>query len=58
MPRAEVAQQVGRFDRLLLNSEGCMCVKDQHLDLFSRYAYPVVFAIVLGSYFASLPVAQ
>lgn len=34
------------MDRRLVNSTGHMVIRDQHLDIFSRYAYP--FASVVG----------
>ena len=32
-------------DRYLINSAGYMAFRDQHLDIFSRYAYPLVCTI-------------
>ena len=33
------------MDRHLVNSAGRMAIRDQHLDIFSRYAYPFVATI-------------
>ena len=44
----EVAQVAGRAGRLFLNSKAQLRFRDEHVDIFSRYAYPVVYAIAIG----------
>ena len=34
-----------KIDRLLLSKDGMVVIKDQHVEIFSRYMYPVVYAI-------------
>jgi len=36
-----------RIDHLLLKQDGTMFFKDQHVDIFSRYGYPIVFSIIM-----------
>jgi len=40
--------EVGLFkiDRLIVKKDGQMIMKDQHIEIFSRYAYPIIYAIV------------
>ena len=35
-------------DKLLVNAKGHMTLRDQHLDVFSRYCYPLCYCIVLA----------
>jgi hypothetical protein len=35
-------------DKLLVNSKGRMTVRDQHVDVFSRYAFPIAYVVVLA----------
>ena len=35
-------------DKLMVNSKGRMAVRDQHVDVFSRYAFPIAYAVVLA----------
>ena len=46
---------VGRIDRLLLRRDGSMRFRDQHVDIFSRYFYPITYIIILIIMWARLP---
>ena len=39
--------------RLLVGTSGQMLLRDQHLDVASRWLYPIVYAVVLGVYYGS-----
>lgn len=41
-----VREHLCGIDRYLVNSTGYLAIRDQHLDIFSRYAYP--FACIIG----------
>jgi hypothetical protein len=41
-------------DRLLVNSAGRMIIRDQHLDVFSRYAYPIACAIAIAKFYSHI----
>ena len=41
-----VREHLRGIDRHLVNSTGYPAIRDQHLDIFSRYAYP--FACTIG----------
>merc|ERR1711862_713773 len=40
--------QIGLFkiDRLIVKRDGRMLFKDQHIEIFSRYAYPITYIIL------------
>ena len=57
---AEVKGVVGPVEKLLLRptrsgDDVQMRVKDEHLDIFCRYSFPVLFGITLIVFFARLP---
>lgn len=35
-----------KIDRLFLKSDGSMRFKDQHVDIVSRYLYPIIYLLV------------
>mmetsp|Transcript_39593 Transcript_39593/g.131076 ORF Transcript_39593/g.131076 Transcript_39593/m.131076 type:complete len:96 (-) Transcript_39593:722-1009(-) len=39
--------------RLLVGTSGQMLLRDQHLDVASRWLYPIVYAVVLGVYYGN-----
>ena len=39
--------------RMLVGTSGQMLLRDQHLDVASRWLYPIVYAVVLGVYYGS-----
>ena len=43
----EVSRRVMKIDRKLLNRSAQMPLRDEHLDIFMRYAYPIAFGIFL-----------
>ena len=46
--RLEISNHVGRLGRLVLKPDGRMYIYDQHLDIFSRFAFPIAYAIAIG----------
>ena len=42
-----IKKQLSVIDRCFINSTGHLCIRDQHLDVFSRFAYPVVCIVGL-----------
>ena len=51
-----IRQNVGRFDALLLRRDGKGVIHAGKLvDLFSRYAYPIAYAIAVGYLYSELP---
>ena len=61
--QARMIASLGRLGRLLVKpgikgKKSTMRVKDQHLDIFCRYAYPIAYAIVLMVFFLSVADAR
>ena len=38
-------------ERFLIDSDGAMRIRDQHVDVASRFGYPLAYVIVLGLFF-------
>lgn len=41
-----------KIDRLIVKSDGNMIIKDQHVEIFSRYAYPITYSILCAIFSA------
>ena len=52
---ASVRALLGPCARLLVTSKGTPLIRDQQLDIFSRYALPIAYTILLASYMARIP---
>merc|ERR1712129_220457 len=44
--QAKIQKRAGRCDRWLVSKQGQLLLRDQHLDVFSRWAYPIMYIIV------------
>lgn len=44
-----VRERCGRLGRLLIKKDGSMKFSDQHVDVFSRWCFPVAYAIAIGA---------
>ena len=55
LKRSEVAMHLVLFERFFVGSDGEMWLRDQHLDGFSRGAFPVIYAIFVGVMAARVP---
>ena len=44
-----VRERCGRLGRPLINKDGSMKFSDQHVDVLSRYFFPVAYAIAMGA---------
>ena len=53
--RAGIRSKVGKADYLLLRPDGTLRLLDEHLDVFSRWAFPPAYAIAIGVLFSELP---
>ena len=52
----KVVSQATRFDRLLVSFDGKeMRIKDEQMDVFFRYAFPLACAVFLVSFYAHVP---
>jgi len=43
-----------KIDRLIIRHDGNMRIKDQHVEIFSRYAYPITYAVLCGIFAAAM----
>jgi len=51
----EARRQAGRVDRWLMDSHGDLLLRDEQLDIFSRYAFPLAYVCVCLAHYASVP---
>ena len=49
--------QIGvcKLDRLLLKHDGGMLFRDQHLEVFSRWMYPIAYMITMIFFYQGIP---
>jgi len=45
---------VYKFDRLILKKDGSMLVKDEYIEIFSRYSYPISYSIFCIIFYSKL----
>jgi len=54
--REAMSKSLGPIARCLTTRTGQPLVRDQHFDIFSRFAFPVVYGIILAYFYSKVPV--
>jgi len=52
--QAKIQKRAGRCDRWLVSRQGQLILRDQHLDVFSRWAYPIMYIVVVSASYAKV----